>query len=303
MDKLKKYSNFTVLLVLLSVGSSCSTKNQKELDAINNSFKYNIFNPFYIDKLVSPPLNYGSVCLSENIKKLAVNRINFVLRGGKNPTDVYEKQIYKFLNNGKLSENEFYFYAFSDKIMNQLNYHYQGANLDKIDVYKFFGVGNQPPIFVSQNERCEYYYKSKANRVNDTLFFYPNMERPDVIIEKIGNFINHMEIIVDRGSSASMFMQKIKNIDSSLVSFEIADKIITYTENKLPMESYHLGHNWNVMEMAKKWDYNKFNQPTVFKEWLHGTLIKDISIHYNENSLPKKYIVNKKKYTLIYSKT
>lgn len=299
--KLKLSYPYLALSLLFLFVSACSSKD-KHIDAVENSLKYNAVNPFYIDKLVNPPLNYGSIWFPEFIKKITINQLSVVLKGGKNPEDVYEKQVYKFNEAGNLTDNEFYHYVISDQVQNQVHYHYSSSIIRKIDVFKYLGNSNQAPVFVQKNEKCEFYYKPKFNQKNDTLFFYPSMNKPEVIIQKIGNIINHMEVIVDKGASADYFMNRIKQIDSTLLSFEIADKIITYTENNLPIESFQLTNNWNVMEMIKKWEYNKFNQPIAFYEWLHGTKIKDISIKYNENALPKKYIFNKKTYTLIYKK-
>jgi hypothetical protein len=290
-----------IIIVLFFLVFSCTNNEEKVPEVINNSLKYNIINPYYLDKIVNPPINYGSIWIEKNIKQLIINNVNIVLKGGKNPNEVYEKQVFHFNKNGNLKESEYYIYTISDKILNQFSYNYTDSKqLEKININKFFESTNQPPIFVRKTEHYDVFFKPKANKRNDSIFFYPSFEKPEIIIEKIGNFINHMEIFVEFGSPASVFMNKIQTIDSSLTSFELADKIITYTENSLPLESYHLGENWKVLELSKKWEYNKYNQPLLFKEWLHGTLIKNISIKYNENSLPKKYIFNKKNYTLIY---
>ncbi len=292
------YLTFSIFILL-----SCGNSEEKITQKVNNPFRKNLINPFYFDQIFNTPNNSGSFWNAKHINQIDVNKISIYLKGGNNPDNILEKFIYTFDENGNNDNYSYYYYANSEDVVNQTNYEYKNDVISKINIYKYFGVGNLPPVFVSKNDQRTVFYKSKANGKNDSLFFYPNEENPKVIIDKIGNFVNYMEVFIKEGATKKQILNEITKVDSNLLHFELADKIITYTKNGLPFESYHLGENWIQLERSQLWEYNRFNQPIVIKEWMHGTLIKDINIMYNENSLPKKIEYNRKKYHLIYHKT
>jgi hypothetical protein len=274
--------------------------NQNDVDKA--ILKHNIINPLYLDYIINPPNHFGSIWIEKAISKLNINQINIILRTANNSSTLYEKQIINFDKIGKISSNEFFNFNFSKSVLNHFAYNYTSNQLTKIDLVKYHGLGNLPPMHVKKESNFEYFFQSKQNKINDSVFFYPTFEKPNVIIHKKGNQINHINVIIDKGVPASEFMNKLFYIDSSLTSFQFADKTITYLENNLPIESFQLEQNWSISDLIKKWKYNEFYQPIAFQEWLHGTLIKDINIFYNENKLPKRYIFNKKKYYIIYKK-
>lgn len=305
MGKVKKmrWIKHGFLLVLL-IGTliSCGPKNGEEKENSSDPFRKNLFNPFYIDQLFNTPNAYGSIWISSHVRMLDVDKISIMLKGGNNPDNVLEKFVYTFNSKGQSDTFKYYFFNTSQDILNETYLSYGKENISKIDIIKYYGVGNHPPVKVYQDETKTVFYRSKSNGKNDSLFFYPNTTQPKVIIDKIGNFYNYIEIIVPKGSSATRIMDQVSAIDPDLSHFELSEKLLTYTEKNYPVESYHLGENWNQMELAKQWEYNKYHQPIHFRQWMHGTKIKDIDILYNENSLPKKITFNRKKYQLIYKK-
>jgi hypothetical protein len=295
------YKNIRKILTITILVVSCSTKNNPNKES-GESIKFNIINPYFIDELTSFSTNNGSIWSSLYLRRININQIDIVLKGGKNKNQISEKNSYLFNRYGQLEDYFFYDYSISDSVMNQFHYNYSSQLLTKIDIFTLLGMNNQAPVFVDRNDKFEYFLIKNNAKFNDTTFYYPSFKNPEIIIDKIGKDINHMEIIIDKATTANYFMSKLKSIDSTLKSFNIANKIITYTVDGLPTESYQLENNWNVKELIKKWEYNILFQPVSYSEWLHGTKIKDISVFYNENSLPKRYIFNKKKYNLIYKK-
>lgn len=286
-------------LLILTLISSCSGENKTKN---SSNFRKNLINPYYIDQIFNTPNNFGSFWISKHINQLDVNKISISLRGGSNPDDILEKYHYSFDENGN---NDNYSYLYRNKILdtiNQSNFEYVNNSLSKINIYKYYGVGNLPPVIVQNTENSTIFIKSKANGKNDSLFFYPNVENPKLIIDKIGKFINYMEIFVRVGATKKEIIDQLNSVYPYLSDFELADKTITYVKDGLPIESYHLGENWIQLERAQQWEYNKYNQVIHFKEWMHGTMIKNVDIMYNENSLPKKITLNRKKYLINYSK-
>lgn len=294
----KLFMIFLVFCALLS----CKENKENDHDKFNDPFRKNLINPLYLDQLFTTPNAFGSVWLSEHVKLLDIDKISIVLKGGNKPDNVLEKYIYTFNKYGQSDTFKYYFYNNSKEALNETNMSFSGNSLSKIDVIKYFGVGNLPPVLVTENKKAKIFYRSKSNNKNDSLFFFPDVKQPSIIIDKIGNFYNSVEVIVPKGSSSTEIMNQLMAVDPNLTNFDLAEKLLTYTENGYPLESYHLGENWNQMELAKQWEYNTFMQPTHFTQWIHGTKIKDIEIVYNENALPKKITYNRKKYYLIYKK-
>lgn len=290
------YLILSISLLLFSCQQNTENKNRA-----TQGFKKNLFNPFYIDYLFNTPNNFGSFWINKHVKQINISKISIVLKGGSNPENELEKYIYTFDKKGNNNNYKYFFNGKKEEVVNETNFEYTNNELSKINIYKYFGVGNLPPIRVLKKTNGSAFIKSKANGKNDTLFIYPSIEKPKIIIDKIGKFINYLEIFIEVGATKKEVLNQINEVYPYLSDFELADKTITYTKNGLPVESYHLGENWTQLERSQVWEYNKFDQVIQFKEWMHGTLIKDISILYNENSLPKKIIFNRKKYQLIYS--
>lgn len=281
---------------------SCKENKETDNDKFNDPFRKNLINPLYLDQLFTTPNSFGSVWLDDHVKLLDIDKISIVLKGGNKPDNVLEKYIYNFNKNGQSDTFKYFSYNNSKEVLHETNLSFSGNLISKINVIKYFGVGNLPPVFVTKNNKATIFYRSKSNNKNDSLFFFPNVEQPTIIIDKIGNYYNSVEVIVPKGSSSTEIMNKLMSVDSKLENFDLSEKLLTYTENGYPIESYHLGENWNQMELAKQWEYNNFMQPTHFNQWIHGTKVKDIDIVYNENALPKKITYNRKKYYLIYKK-
>lgn len=296
---LKKYLPIIPLLFFLL---SCEENKEHDNDKFNDPFRKNLINPLYLDQLFSTPNTFGPIWTSEHVKLLDIDKISIVLKGGNSPDNILEKYIYTFNPKGQSDTFKYFFYNTSKEALNETNFAYSKKSLGKINIIKYYGVGNLPPISAYETPQSTVFYRSKSNNKNDTMFFYPNVNQAKVIIDKIGNYYNYVEIITPKGTSSNEIMKQIASVDSNLAHFELAEKLLTYTENGYPVESYHLGENWNQMELAKQWEYNKFKQPIHFKQWIHGTKVKDIDILYNENSLPKKITFNRKKYHLIYKK-
>jgi hypothetical protein len=278
---------------------SCS--ENKMFKNKSKSSHNNLFNPYHIDQLFNTPNNFGSFWISKNVKQLNINKINIILKGGNNTDNILDKYSYQFdLKGNNKAYNHCNFSSQNEEI-NKTSFEYANNKLNKINIYKYFGVGNFPPVKAHYLDKYTVFCKSKGNGKNDSLFFYPSVENPKLIVDKIGKFINHMEVIIRYGATKKEIVNQINSFYPYLSEFDLAEKTITYTKNDLPFESYHLGDNWSQLQRSQLWEYNKFNQVILFKEWMNGTLIKDINILYNENALPKKIIFNRKKYIIIYS--
>jgi len=298
MYKLLGIFSFFVLLGCNRSESTVTVPEPKE-----PVFEGNIFNPFYMEYLLSSPNAFGPVWEPGVLKQMEINEFSVYIKGGNNPDHILEKFVYTLNDKGSVKDFNYYLFSNASGLLSNSNFSYTSDNkLSKIDISKYFGASNLPPSFVKYDSTSVLVVTSKSNGKNDSLIFYPSVEKPEIIIDKIGSFTNVIEVFVPEGSSMGDIKAHVSQIDTNLAVFEYAEKVVTFTKDGYPQESYHLGDNWNQLEKCKSWAYNQANQPVEFKQWLHGTLIKDISITYGEDHLPKQLIFNRKKYYFSYKK-
>ena len=288
-------------LAICALLLSCESKTDRTIKT-HQPYRKNLFNPLYLDKILNAPNVFGSIWNVSNINQLDVRKISVVLKGGNSSDDDLEKHQFIFDSLGQNTEYNYYSFSQSKDILNQTGIQYSNGNITKINIYKYLGMGNLPPVFSKTTNRYQVFISSTSRGNNDSLFFFPSVENPKIIIDKMGSFVNQFEIFVPEETGNLQILKEISRIDTNLTQYDLSHKIITYTKNGLPMESFNLGQDWNQMDLLKKWEYNEDNQPISYKEWLHGTLVNDISVFYNENALPKRIIYNRKKYVLIYRK-
>jgi hypothetical protein len=143
---------------------------------------------------------------------------------------------------------------------------------------------------------------SKNNNNFDSLIFYPTIENPKLIVEIVNHKVNSAEFLLEKGTSGEQIQTLAKTLDSTLNIFAFSEKSLTYLEHDLPIESYRLGTNWNKQEKIKTWEYNENQYLINFSERLHGTLIKNIVINYDEENLPTEIVIDRKRF-IFYSST
>ncbi len=278
---------------------SCSTKNPKvetEKKA-NIEFKANLFNPIYLTSLFDAPNNFGPIWNKNIIESLKINKISLFIKGGKYKNNMSEKLSYIFNSHGNALNFNHYLYNISLESFSNSGFTYDSNGaLEKIDVYRFMQFGNVPPIFIKRDSIQTTVITSKNSNGFDSLLFYPNIENPKLIVEIVNHKINSLEIFVEKGANLEKIQALSKTLDSTLNIFEFSEKSVTFLENNLPQESFHLDSKWHKQEQSKKWEYNANKQPIKYSEHLHGTLIKNISITYDDENLPAEFLVDRKRF-------
>ncbi len=278
---------------------SCSTKNpmvETEKKA-NIEFKANLFNPIYLTSLFEAPNNFGSIWNKDAIEILNVNKISLFVKGGKYKNNMSEKLSYIFNSHGNALNFNHYLYNISlESFSNSVFTYDSNGTLAKIDVFKYMQFGNVPPVFFKRDSTKTTAITSKNSTDFDSLIFYPNIENPKLIVEIVNHKVNSIEIFVDKGANLEKIQALSKTLDSTLNIFEFSEKSVTFLENNLPQESFHLDAKWHKQEQSKKWEYNENQQPIKYSEHLHGTLIKNISITYDDENLPAEFLVDRKRF-------
>lgn len=285
-----------IFIVLLA---SCTSKKEPVVQEKKVEVKYsgNIFNPLYLGKLIETPISMGSIMDLEKCQELNLAKISLYVKGARYADQISEKYVYLF-NKQSLPIS---FFHYDNKMKeypySELAFTYNGKNqIAKIDIAKYMGVSNLPPIIFKNDSTQTISLTSKGNNRNDSLVFYPSISNPTMILTVVNNFVNSMEIVAEKGSQPDDWKLIASDFDSTLVEFAMTAKTITLTENGFPVASYDLDSNWNQKERIRSWEYNEGNQPVYYKEWLHGSLVKLMEITYASNNLPKMFVIDRKKY-------
>jgi hypothetical protein len=189
---------FILIISCFLLFISCQSKSEIVETEIKESKFLPIFRNLYIEHLFSTPNQFGPIFNTENVEELKINELKMFAKGGKNPDKMLEKFIYFFNSKGLAKEFKYYLFSNTSDVLSHSVFQINSSNqISKIDIYKLFGTHNFPPVKISYDSLRTSVITIKANGNSDSLFFYPSIENPRVIIDKIGSFTNHIEIIVE----------------------------------------------------------------------------------------------------------
>lgn len=287
---------FFIAAVVLA---SCSGKKEPVVKPSKPEVIYetNLIQPLYLGYLFESPNAFGPAWNLDACRKMKLEKISMYVKGGYLPNKMSEKHTYTFNSEGNPKDYAYYIYTQSTNPFSNSNFVYDEAGkLAKVDIGKYLDFSNLPPVIIQSDSAKTISITSRGDGQSDSLLFYPSIENPKMIVEVVNNFINSIEIFVDKGTNTEALKTIAMEVDSNLVDFELTEKTVTYMENGLPIESYHLDKSWKKLERSRAWDYNSKNQPVKYTEWLHGTQIKEIEISYKDNNLPSEIVVDRKKY-------
>ena len=251
----------------------------------------------YIGKLIEIPISTGPILNIETCQEMNLSKITLYVKGGYMRNNISEKLIYTF--NKQSIPASFYHYLqnFKGYPYSELDFIYNSnKQISKTNITRYMGFTNLPPVLFKTDTAKTLILTSKGNGRSDSLIYFPSINDPKLILSVVNNIVNSMEIVAENGSETEDWKLLASEIDSSLLGFALSAKTITFTENGLPLSSYDLDSNWNKKERIRSWEYNSENQPTFYKEWLHGSLVKLIEVTYQSNNLPEMFIIDRKKY-------
>jgi hypothetical protein len=295
---------YLILLGFVILAACSQNKNKVEPEKKNTiTLKKNIFNPLYVTALFDSPNNFGPIWNSDVILALKLKKVSLYVKGGRYKNNLSEKLTYSFNSAGKAIDFNHFLYNNSTSPFSNSGFTYDTKGfLEKIDVFKYMEFGNVPPILIRRDSAKTVVITSKNNNNFDSLIFYPTIENPKLIVEIVNHKVNSAEFLLEKGTSAEQIQTLAKTLDSTLNIFAFSEKSLTYLEHDLPIESYRLGTNWNKQEKIKTWEYNENQYLINFSERLHGTLIKNIVINYDEENLPTEIVIDRKRF-IFYSST
>lgn len=295
-----------IFLVFLGVFifSSCgeNTGHKNELTSEKQKIKWNgiFFNPLFIDGILDHPNQIGAQWEPMFIDTFRIKTINLYTKGGNGKNGVNEKYAYAFSSQG--AANEFYYY--NNKIATSAqsisSFQYEKNNLQQINVFRFLGTTNNPPIITQQDSVKTIFIYPKSGSKNDTTFLFPTVQSPEIILKKVGDLVESIEVIQYEEFNLMEMMKRVSKLDSSIAFSDLTLKTVTILKDNLPQSSFVLNEKWEKTDQLKAWYYAN-SQLTKYEEFLHQTLVKTIEIEYDNQNLPVSIIQNRKKFNIHYS--
>lgn len=282
-------------LVSCTSGSGTETVKAPKKDTLR--FSQNIFLPLYIGKILEAPFEYGPILNDSVCKQYAFSKINMYSKNGRLKNNISEKHTYLFNSDG-LPEHYFHFNQISrEQPYTELLFGYNaGKQVTKIEFAKFISFSNTPPVTITYDSLKTINKISRGGEFYDSILFYPSLQQPSLIAQVGNQQVKWIEFIVDVNDQQDKWKELITLLDSNYRDLNLSNKSVTLLENGLPQESYSLNNEMEKMERQKVWEYNKDNKPVNYREYLHGSLVKNIEISYEKNGLPREIFLNRKKF-------
>lgn len=296
---MKKQFYSSLFLLFLFALNSCSTNSKNEQESEKKIGKtYNdtvLFNPIYLGHLLESPSNSGSIWNENIISSNQITLVNIYSKVLFGPRNLMEKFVYTFYENGKEKEFSHYLYKKSTAPITHIQFSYPSAVQEQLTLNNYLNNGAHPPVFFSISDSVTIQLNILGSNAADSIYYYPNHSNPRLVVKKKGSIIESAHIYSNEKYNTARFKNELKQLDSTLKQFELADKFFTRMENGLPIETHFLDENWQKGEKHQFWDYNAKKQVIYYEENVLGNRTKEIQLTYEENNLPATVVFNRQK--------
>lgn len=287
---------FVVSFLFVCVKCTSSPENQQvEKIASKKYSDTTIFNPIYFGHLLESPSNIGSIWNQSILQANEISMINLYSKVLFGPRNLLEKYVYTFYENGKEKEFSHYLYKKSTAPITHIQFSYPSSEKEQLTINNYMNNGAHPPVFFHISDSLTLQMNVLGSTASDSTYYYPNHKNPKMIVRKRGNLIESVQILSSEKFTSAGFKNELQKIDSTLLSFELADKFYTYMEKDLPIETHYLDEKWNKAEKHQTWEYNSNKQLTYYEEFVLGSRTKEIELTYGDDNLPKALIFNRQK--------
>ncbi len=306
------FSNFmgmkhiVIFSVFFSLGlSSCQTnetekmeKSSEEETIVDRSNKTGFLNSFYLSCFLEDiDIKYYPFLFIQS--DVAVSQVNFYVKNGRLKNNISEKYTYLFSNHKLKSLSHFsqvtYHQPFTDFIFS-----YEADSISKMFITKYINTTNQPPYYYSTDSLYSLVVVPKGAEQFDSTYFYPSYESPRIIYTRSNNKTLDVQLFVPIGTTLKEIKTELEVRQELLKVDDFTYVFITYTDNNLPMETYEMASDLDFSYKVRSWEYNSNWLPTRYREYMTSSLIKDMSIEYDDNNFPNYIRLNKKAFHSYY---
>ncbi|MBN9293885.1 MAG: hypothetical protein J0G96_07895 [Flavobacteriia bacterium] len=260
-----------------------------------------LINPFYLPYFIeNVGIEYYPLLFNRKLNT-GLYKANFYVKNGRLPNNISEKFTYLFNTENQLEKlshfsQTTYNQPYSDFIFN----YNEEKNIEKMDIIKYMSILNQPPFYYNVDSLYSTIVIPKDEIHLDSIYFFPSFEQPELVYLRSNNKTIEIRIFLPIGATKEDIKAEIDTYKDRLQVDEFTSILLTYTDNGLPIETYELSSNLESSFKIRAWNYNQKWLPVKYVEYLHGSMIKDMAIEYNELDLPNFIRMNKKEFNAYY---
>ena len=289
---------FLFLFIVLFLNSCIEgPKRDYSLPSNVSLSEYTLYNPFFIDQLNETPFQFGN-CWNDSLLKIAgINRIKFISKGLKNPDDTSELLLFSFDQKFELSTFAYTQFEVSKSPICMTSFNDNSGKLNR-----YFGENvNQKLIRIEESNRT-LQLRERKNGMWDTTFIYGSFERPFAIVEKSGDFISHINLVIKEGQALSKTKEILTSIGIEITELLNAEKNVTYVDNNYrPQRSYLFDEAFIQTNLVTEWEYENNKKLIGYKRFVNSSPIKEYSFNYTDDKLLRSFEFNRVKFTVEYN--
>lgn len=291
---------WSILIVFSALIWSCSehASSNKEYNHYQ-PVKQPLFHFYNIGEIEDAPVNYMDVWDRSTISALSINTIQFVVKGGKNPSDTLEKRVFKFSNKGKHMDYTDYKYDESPDIwsVGTLNWNQDQLN---ITFSRHFGIQRSSKTVIQPFNGHFLVLRQKKNGLADSTFIYGSLQQPTAMVSKIGKSIYSVQLFMNQSSSTSEIQAAFETIGLSANTLLNVNKSVVFLDKGLPVSAFQLDENCTQIGQIKSWEYSNKRQLLNYKEMVSNSTVREMEFSYRPDGLPSEMSINGKTYLYSY---
>jgi hypothetical protein len=253
-----------------------------------------VFQALFVAELVGNPNKSGSIWSSTLLKKCEMKQLSIIHYDAENEKKATEEAVYFINKNGAITQYKYYQYNQSPKPISKSKFfNSKQGQLDSIYVQRYLDIATKNTLTtVREKDRTEYFYKKGGNKTESIVHFYHKGEL-EMIVQKIESTITQIDFIVQEHTPLSKLKKMGLKISNDPSLFELCDKNVVYMRDNRPVSSYSLNANWAQLDLNKSWEYDDDLKLKTYKEYVNRVNVKEISLDYLENNLPRSFVYNK----------
>lgn len=286
----------TTLLASCGEQHSESTPIGKEKKGFQVS--ENLIQPLHIASLFEDPTMAVYLWNQAVLDSLQLTKLSIVNQYGDHKE---EKLAFLFSRKNRVQTFYRYKYKVAKSAESILEYKYNNFQLPvQVEFLRWMGQSNEPPLSIVHDSAKTVFIHYKSVSSNDSTFFYPSAAAPELIVHKVGDYIQRVEFLEEGNYTRKKVQELARSIDSSLEQIQHAQLIYTEFLDGLPVRSTEFSIDWEVLEEIKQWKYSR-GLLESYQEFLHGKMIHSLEVEYDDQNLPIKAVFDRKRWDFYYT--
>lgn len=293
---LKRLISLSFFIIILCSGCLDSESAQFTPSKKIHLSDYNLISPFFIEQLNEAPFKHLNIWNDSLLKLMGIKSVFIVTRGMKNPESLAEKSIFQFDNNGKISDFKHFQFELSDEAQTHLS-----IKNDKGLLETYFEEKVNQPVFLISNKQGTIQVRKRSNGINDSTFIMGSYQRPKTIIEKTGDRVSKINIVIKENQPLTNAQQVLTKINLLPETVFYAEKTITYVdENYRPLKTYLINDDFIQTSLVAEWTYENNKKLVQYVRFINSSPIKEYTFTYSDDKLLRSFVFNRINYEVDY---